>query len=277
MKNRFLRLIKLGSSIYLFIAALIVLTIAVSDSKFLGIDNILLFFGGVFIDIIIFSMAMAYKVKLVFMHIIEVRQKISQDLHDDIGASLSSLQIYGAIAEQTFAENPVKAMDMIKKMSSQSKQVMENMNDIVWSMKSNAAATTTLEAKIKNYGVELLSDKNIFFQYKINPETESLLQSMLARKNILLIIKEAMNNIAKYSKATEADLQLTIENGNCILRIKDNGVGFDIQHPNDGNGLMNMQHRALELKGTLTIRSSPGEGTAIRGIFPVEAISGKGG
>ncbi len=140
---------------------------------------------------------------------------------------------------------------------------------------TQSAATTTLEAKIKNYGVELLSDKNISFHYKINAEAESLLQNMLARKNILLIIKEAMNNIAKYSNATEADLQLTIENGNCMLIIKDNGIGFNTQLPNEGNGLMNMKHRAQELKGTLTIQSSPGNGTVIKGVFPAAIISGK--
>jgi signal transduction histidine kinase len=209
------------------------------------------------------------------LRLTNIKSKISQDLHDDIGASLSSLQIYGTIAEQTFEENPARAMEMIKKIATQSKMVMENMNDIVWSMKPNAAATTTLEAKIKNYGVELLSDKNISFHYKINAAVESLLQNMLARKNILLIIKEAMNNMAKYSNATEADLQLTIEHGNCMLIIKDNGIGFDAQLPNDGNGLVNMKHRAQELKGTLTIQSSLGNGTVIQGIFPAAIISGK--
>jgi signal transduction histidine kinase len=208
------------------------------------------------------------------LRLTNIKTKISQDLHDDIGASLSSLQIYGTIAEQTFENNPARAMEMFKKISEQSKMVMENMNDIVWSMKPNAAATT-LEAKIKNYGVELLSDKNISFHYKINTQAESLLQSMLARKNILLIIKEAMNNIAKYSKATEADLQLTIEDGNCILIIKDNGVGFNAHLPNDGNGLVNMKYRAQELKGTLTIQSSVENGTVIKGVFPVAVISGK--
>ncbi|NOT92712.1 sensor histidine kinase [Ferruginibacter sp.] len=208
------------------------------------------------------------------LRITNIKSKISQDLHDDIGASLSSLQIYGTIAEQTFEENPARAMEMIKKISNQSKLVMENMNDIVWSMKPNAAATT-LEAKIKNYGVELLSDKNISFHYKINAAAESLLQNMLARKNILLIIKEAMNNIAKYSNATEADLQLTIDNGNCMLIINDNGIGFDTQLPNEGNGLMNMKHRAQELKGILTIQSAAEKGTVIKAVFPAAIISGK--
>ncbi|NNV56883.1 tetratricopeptide repeat-containing sensor histidine kinase [Limnovirga soli] len=199
----------------------------------------------------------------------KIRQKISQDLHDDIGASLSSLQIYGAIAEKTLTEDPDKAMKMIKKISDQSKQVMENMNDIVWSMKPHAMATVSLEAKIKNYGVELLSDKNILLHYHIAAGIEHHLKDMIARKNILLIIKEAMNNIAKYSKATEAYLELSVINGNCILNITDNGVGFNRTTITPGNGLMNMERRALELKGKLSIESTAGQGTIIRSIFPV--------
>jgi signal transduction histidine kinase len=205
------------------------------------------------------------------LRVTNIKSKISQDLHDDIGASLSSLQIYGAIAEQTFADNPDKAMEMIKKISSRSKIIMESMNDIVWSMKPDADAAATLEAKIKNYGVELLSDKSISFSYHINPDVESLMRNMLARKNILLIIKEAMNNIAKYSKAREADLQINIENGDCIIRISDDGAGFDTAHPNEGNGLKNMEQRTRELKGTFAIQSSPGKGVIIKCVIPVNA------
>lgn len=201
--------------------------------------------------------------------VFNIRQKISQDLHDDIGASLSSLQIYGAIAEKTLTDDPGKAMQMIQKISDQSKQVMENMNDIVWSMKPHAMATVSLEAKIKNYGVELLSDKNILLHYHIAAGIELHLKDMIARKNILLIIKEAMNNIAKYSNATEAYLELSVINGNCILNITDNGIGFNKTTITPGNGLMNMERRALELKGKLSIESTVGQGTIIRSIFPV--------
>jgi len=204
-----------------------------------------------------------------------IKSKISQDLHDDIGASLSSLQIYATIAEKTFADNPAKAMAMIKKISDQSKMLMENMNDIVWSMKPDAAATTTLDTKIKNFGVELLSDKNISFNYSISAEVESHMKNILARKNILLIVKEAMNNIAKYSKATEANLQINIENGNCHISLSDNGEGFDPEHPKEGNGLKNMLYRSQELNGTLTIQSAPGEGTFIKGVIPLDSINNK--
>jgi len=272
MNSRFLRLIKYGSAAYLFIVALVVLTIFGPDNGFLKLNNIYLFFAGVFIDIIIFSMAMAYKVKSVFTHIMEVKQKISQDLHDDIGASLSSLQIYSTIAENTFKQNPVKAMEMLEKISVQSRSLMENMSDIVWSMKANDNAAS-LEAKIKNYSVELLEDINIDFSFHIAPAAEIALQNATARKNILLIIKEALNNIAKYSKASQANLFISVSGKQLDLKITDNGIGFDIaQRKEVGNGLQNMKNRATELGGDLVIDSGAGSGTSLTAAFPLRSL-----
>jgi signal transduction histidine kinase len=268
MKGNFLRLIKWGSAVYLFIVALIVLTFVVSDQKFFGLDNMYLFFAGVFIDLVIFSMAMAYKVKSVFARIMEMRQKISQDLHDDIGASLSSLQIYGAIAEKTFKNEPQKAIEMLHKISMQSKAIMENMGDIVWSMNTSDGSTTSLEAKIKNYSVELLGDNNIDFKFSIAPAAEIALKNATARKNILLIIKEALNNIAKYSKATQANLLMNVADKELELIINDNGIGFDVLSKQlTGNGLQNMKHRAGELGGKLIIESTTDNGTKLHAKF----------
>ncbi len=203
----------------------------------------------------------------------KMRQKISQDLHDDIGASLSSLQIYSAIAEETVVRNPTKAKEMVQKIALQSRQLMENMNDIVWSMKSLNDAGTSLEVKIKNYGSELLIDKNINFNYIIEAQADAALTSINTRKNILLVIKEAMNNIAKYSKATTAELQLVIKNKHLYLYIMDNGIGFNMSNNLSGNGLKNMQQRIEELKGTLTINTLPLDGCTLEATIPLATIN----
>jgi signal transduction histidine kinase len=272
MKSRFLRLIKFGSAAYLFTVALIVVTIF-TENSLLGLDNIYLFFAGVFIDIAIFSMAMAYKVRSVFMHVMEIKQKISQDLHDDIGASLSSLQIYGTIAEKTFKEDPAKAMEMLGKISAQSKTLMDNMSDIVWSMKTNDSITASLEARIKNYSVELLEDSNIDFSFHIAPAAEMALQNATARKNVLLIIKEALNNMAKYSKASRANLFIDVAGKQLDLKINDNGIGFNMsQKISAGNGLQNMRNRAMELGGELMIESGSGTGTSLTARLPLGSL-----
>lgn len=273
MKSRFHRLIKYGSAAYLLIVALIVLTLLGPTNGFMAVNNMYLFFAGVFIDIVLFSMAMAYKVKSVLAHIMEIKQKISQDLHDDIGASLSSLRIYGAIAEKTFSQNPEKAMEMLGKISDQSKVLMENMGDIVWSMKINNTTATSLETKVKNYSVELLEDSNIDFSFHIAPSAETILKNATARKNVLLIIKEALNNIAKYSKASQAKLFINITGRQLELKITDNGIGFDVvQKKEAGNGLQHMKNRAAELGGNLVIESVIGSGTSLMVSLPVKSL-----
>lgn len=202
----------------------------------------------------------------------KIRQKISQDLHDDIGASLSSLQIYGTIAEQSLSSNPDKAIEMVNKISSQSKEIMENMNDIVWSMKSGGSSNTSFEIKIKNYASGLLADGNIAFTYNIMPNADAVITGITARKNILLIAKEAMNNIAKYSKAKMAGLSLYTDNKGLIMIIEDDGIGFDAGAA-VGNGLENMEQRTKELSGIFLIETALGKGTKIKTVFPLQSIN----
>jgi signal transduction histidine kinase len=213
------------------------------------------------------------KIQAIYKTREQERLRIANDLHDDIGASLSSLQIYGTIAEQAIETNPGKAVEMIHKISAQSKVLLENMSDIVWSMKSARDNTTTLEAKIKNFGVELLIDKNIDFGYHISTDAEAALRGIAVRKNILLLIKEAMNNMAKYSAAKTASLKMGIKNNNLALEITDNGIGFDIEKTAAGNGLKSMEYRIKELKGSLVISSIPGQGTSITALVPLIAIN----
>jgi signal transduction histidine kinase len=203
----------------------------------------------------------------------KIRQKISQDLHDDIGASLSSLQIYGAIAEQSVQSSPAKTMEMVTRMSVQSKEIMENMNDIVWSMKTGSSSNTSIEIKIKNYAAGLLADSNIEFKYSIMPDAAAMITGISARKNVLLIAKEAMNNIAKYSRAKNAKLSLQTFQKNLELIIEDDGIGFNENDISRGNGLDNMEHRVKELKGVFNIQSFPGSGTVIKAVFPLWAIT----
>jgi signal transduction histidine kinase len=269
MKEHFLRMLKWGSVIYLAIVSLVVLAGSLPEKKLLGIPDMYLYFLGSFIDLVIFSMAMAYKVRTVLTHVMDMRMKISQDLHDDIGASLSSLQIYGTIAERTIGSDPVKATEMVRKISAQSKLVMDNMSDIVWSMKPVGYGAATFEAKIKNFGTELLRDKNIDLNYAIDAGIEDAVQEVQERKNILLVIKEALNNISKYSEATVASLKLYLNGGKLLLEISDNGVGFDKTTVSSGNGLRNMQSRIEELKGTVSIDSAKGKGTCIRITVPL--------
>jgi signal transduction histidine kinase len=200
------------------------------------------------------------------------RQRIAKDLHDDIGASLSSLRIYSSIAENALSSNPNKSTDLVHKIAEQSQQIMEDMNDIIWSMKTSGQQLTSMAVKIKNYGADLLTEKNIDCQYEIDAAAENNIQSIEARRNILLVIKEAMNNIAKYSQASKAWIKIWIDKDNLCLLVEDNGQGFDESIVRKGNGLQNMRQRLHDLGGELSIETKSGQGCRITAFIKITKI-----
>src|SRR4030095_16403854 len=106
-----------------------------------------------------------------------------------------------------------------------------------------------------------LSPLNILCDYLIDKEADKRLVNMEARKNILLIAKEAMNNVAKYSCATEARIRLEFIGEELQLEISDNGKGFDDEQRHVGNGLQNMKQRGEILGGKLFVTTGKQIGT----------------
>jgi signal transduction histidine kinase len=96
---------------------------------------------------------------------------------------------------------------------------------------------------------------------------------MEARKNILLIAKEAMNNVAKYSRATEARIRLEFIEEELQLEISDNGKGFDDEQRHVGNGLQNMKQRGEILGGKLFVTTGKQIGTTVLFLVPITRIS----
>jgi signal transduction histidine kinase len=205
--------------------------------------------------------------------IMAIRTRISQDLHDDIGASLSSINIYSSVAERAMDEDVEKTKNILQKINHNTRKVMEDMSDIVWAMNNKQKEESTFSNRIKNYGYDLLSQKNIECRYQIDEQAEQKLLKPEARKNILLIVKEAMNNIAKYSEASRAEVQITKDTANIEIKITDNGKGFDPDTIVKGNGLKNIEQRSALLGGSCRFDSSPGRGTTIQCKIPVTNIS----
>ena len=203
-----------------------------------------------------------------------VRDQISRDLHDDIGASLSSIHFYTSIAEKEVAVDPDKAKSVLHQINQRSRQLIENISDIVWANQSSKQERSTLAGRIKNFGYDLLAQKNIDCTYKVDPKVENKLTNPEARRNILLIIKEAMNNMAKYSEAGHADIAVAMNGTYVVITVTDDGKGFDMNRQPSGNGIPNMKKRAQTLGGELIIESFPGKGTSLHCRIPLPNISG---
>jgi two-component sensor histidine kinase len=203
------------------------------------------------------------------MKLEQIRARISRDLHDDIGSTLSSINMISSMAEQSTREGE-KTSDLFGTISSASRQAMELMSDIVWSIGPGNDRVEMVIIRMRQYASEILEAAGIEFTLDFHPSIQSISLPSEKRKDFYLIFKEAINNAAKYSHAIQLFIELRLEDRKTLrLQIFDDGVGFDPMQVDTGNGLKNMKARALQLKAEISIESAPGQGTRICLRMPV--------
>lgn len=201
------------------------------------------------------------------------RVRITEDLHDDVGATLSSLNIYGDLAHSIWEDDPEKSKEIVGKIAGQSRELMFRMSDIIWSMKPELNENGSLTPRIRNFAQELLSSKGIDVDFQIDETIFGSISNPMLRKNIILIIKEALNNVAKYSKASKSLILLEKRDDMIYLEITDNGMGFVKDLEKKGNGLENMATRTKQMNGVFDIISKSGAGVTISCQIPIATIS----
>ncbi len=196
----------------------------------------------------------------------QIRNRISADMHDEIGSTLSSITFYSqALLIQT---SEPKHKNVLQKIKENAQQVQEGLSDIVWSVKASLDEIENVFARMHSFGSELLEPKNILFHFERDETLDHAKLNMVLRKNFYLVFKEAINNATKYAHCKNIWVQITKEyEGRIKMVIKDDGRGFDPQQAKHGNGLSNMHTRAAQMKGKLTVTSGERLGTSLTLIF----------
>ncbi|MBK9983020.1 MAG: tetratricopeptide repeat protein [Saprospiraceae bacterium] len=189
-----------------------------------------------------------------------LRNRIAIDLHDDVGSTLSSITIFSELAKQQSNE----AIHLLDNISESSRKMLESMADIVWTINPENDNFEKIIWRMRSFAYELLRAKNIDFEFTADENVARLKLPMEVRKNLYLIFKEAINNMVKYAGADRAFFSINGTKNNLTMVIRDNGKGFDVNQPSEGNGLKNMKKRAEEIGGKLLIDSGAGKGTTIQ-------------
>jgi two-component sensor histidine kinase len=202
------------------------------------------------------------------LKVYRLRSSIAKDLHDDVGSALSSIALLSNISEKAKTKASLKPEEIFSRIGDTSKRMIDLMDDIVWSVNPDNDRFSNMLVRMREYAAEMLESKNIDFSFHIANDIDELRIPMQMRKDYFLIFKEAINNLAKCSDCTHANISIEKVNKNIITTIADNGKGFDAQIINSGNGLKNMQQRALAIKAKLHIETGPGKGTSITLIMP---------
>lgn len=190
-----------------------------------------------------------------------LRMKISTDLHDDIGSTLSSISILSDIAMRE--PDKLQAEDMLQEIKENSLNLMDKMDDIVWSINPKHDSLEQLLLRMKRLASKVFEAKKINYSIDIHDSVKEVHLPMQYRQHIYLVIKEAINNIVKHSQASRAVIDVSYRRSILEVVIRDNGIGFDSSAQGTGNGLMSMSERAKMLNTRLDLESKNNEGTSI--------------
>ena len=190
--------------------------------------------------------------------ILTVRQKISQNLHDDIGSTLSAINMYTQVAKLQPQENHF--MDSIEENT---KEVLGKLDDIIWSTNPKNDKIQNLVERMESFAMPLCKAKNVAFIFNHSTISNDNKISEATRQNLFVMFKEAVNNVLKYAQCKTCTVTLEEKNKNIYCTITDDGIGFETSKPTERNGLLNMQLRAKEIKGSCTITSELKKGTVV--------------
>jgi signal transduction histidine kinase len=207
---------------------------------------------------------LAYRMRTARLVEVErIRTRIAADLHDDIGANLSRIAMMSDVAQTQLASPGAGTGQLLASVASISRESVDAMSDIVWAVDPSRDRFKDLAQRMRRVASDVLSARDITVTFRsAGPDGDWPLGADV-RREVLLIFKEAVNNLARHSAAREATIDLAVGRGLLILTVADNGRGFDGGVPSDGNGLVSMRRRAERLGGQLTVTSTSGRGTVL--------------
>lgn len=221
--------------------------------------------------VVIFSVLLVNRYKVLNetrrqLEVERLRNSIARDLHDDLGSTLSSINIISQMAAQSSQADAGSHFAIIGKHSA---LMMDKLSEIVWSISPDNDTTEQLIAKIREFASEILEPKLMECKVHIDKRICSQKLSVEKRKTVFMVLKEALNNAAKYSDASRVDIYLKLVNEQFQMKIRDHGKGFDEELAKKGNGLRNMRERARQAGGEVHIKTSTGLGTEVLLVVPI--------
>jgi signal transduction histidine kinase/ligand-binding sensor domain-containing protein len=197
-------------------------------------------------------------------HVLErERTRISQDMHDEVGAGLTEIGILSELAKRNI-RNPQEAEIQMQRVSETSRETIASIGEIIWAINPKNDLLDDLVAYLRHYTARYLGPTGITLEFDIPETIPDFHFSAESRRNIFLVMKETLHNIVKHSEATAVVIKVAFTKEHLDILVKDNGKGFSASDTSRfGNGLHNMEKRMKTIGGGFVIESSPGEGTSV--------------
>ncbi len=216
--------------------------------------------------------------ELKFEHGIErERARIAQDIHDDIGSTLTRISMLSQL-ERPELEQPGQAAIVLERIHDAALEVSHTVDEIVWAVNPLHDSLDSMACYISRFAQEVLAEAGIACRISLPMNLPPWRISAQVRHNVLLAFKEVLNNILKHAKATEVKVSLVILEAGFVMTVQDNGQANENRAKEagtsnralGGNGLVNVHQRLAQIGGRCEIRAASGEGWCVD--FIVESL-----
>ena len=199
------------------------------------------------------------------------RRRIAQDLHDDIGASVSQLMLLGDLAGRATAAPEVARQNVVR-MQEKVRELGRAMDETIWAVNPRNDTLPQLVSYLQTFAAEFFEGSVIRFRMDAPTNLPAVPLDVRQRHNLFLAVKEAFSNVARHSAATEVWLRVRWDGAALELQVEDDGRGFQ---PGPGtaeqDGLGNMPVRLAQIGGQCAVQSHPGSGCSVRFTLPLPA------
>jgi ligand-binding sensor domain-containing protein/signal transduction histidine kinase len=198
-----------------------------------------------------------------------MRTRIATDLHDDLGSSLSRISYLSELARRR-TEGDLEGSRLVTDIGETAREMMNSLGESIWAIDPRRDDLRSLATRIRRFAGDLLESRGIVWNLQAPADAEEVKLSPVERRQLYLVFKEALHNIAQHSGAASVTMSLAVKGWRLTAVIRDDGKGFD--EPAEGetrHGLGSMTARAADLKGRLTIDSASGRGTEVRLEVPL--------
>ena len=295
-RTTILRYLAIGHS-FLFVGGLLSLFLINSSQRFtdtrysLVNDSLFWYELGILFELVFFLVALSYKTRqditararekerllmeyektaiekqmAVLAAKQEERNRISADMHDELGSGVTAIRLMSELAKTKMKE---QTLPEIEKISHSANELISKMNTIIWTMQSSNDTVDNMVAYVRSYAYEFLDNADIECKVDYPDDIPSIELTGEKRRNIFLCIKEALNNIVKHSGATVVHIRFRL-GPHLVVQIQDNGVGIEPGKMREfSNGMTNMRKRMESIDGHFGFRSI--DGTIITLSIPLQ-------
>ena len=191
------------------------------------------------------------------------RRRLERNIHDGAQQQLVALQVKQRLADGMIEKDPAQARELMAQLQADTVEALDDLRDLARGiyppLLADKGLPTALESQARKSPVPVTVESDSVGRYSQDVEAA-----------VYFCALEAMNNLAKYARASTATVNLSQVDGTLTFAVSDDGVGFVSSEAGGGTGLQGMADRLDAIGGSLEVHSTPGEGTRIVGRVPVD-------